>query len=276
MNKKFLLASLLFFCSFIISAQDTIMKTSGSRLIGKVTEINLNSIKYTTGMGSTLKISELDKAEVHSITYANGSKEFYAPLNNEQPVYYDEKPRTERAAPEKPAIYGKNIFAVNLFEICFTNFSCSYERMAADGKYSVKIPVSFGLGGKPVIHDYGQGSASTDFLQNKNYGVGVEFNVYPYGNTRHTFYVGLSGETGSFNYYSYHLYNNNGYTYASSFEKHVGIHYSGMIHIGGYIGLSDNFLLGGKIGMGFKREETIIQDYTRPRAQLDVNMAYRF
>ena len=49
-----------------------------------------------------------------------------------------------------------------------------------------------------------------------------------------------------------------------------------MVHIGGYIGISENFLIVAKLAIGYKKEETVFEDYTQFRAQLDLNLAYRF
>jgi hypothetical protein len=49
-----------------------------------------------------------------------------------------------------------------------------------------------------------------------------------------------------------------------------------MFHIGGNIGLTDKILLGGKMGLGYKHQETIFQDYTRFKMTIDLNLSYRF
>ena len=67
------------------------------------------------------------------------------------------------------------------------------------------------------------------------------------------------------------------YTTVTGHTKYEGMHYSGMVHLGGYLHMGDNFLIGCKIGVGFKREETIEPDnYTLPTAQFDFNLGYRF
>ena len=109
------------------------------------------------------------------------------------------------------------------------------------------------------------------------YSGGLEFNIYPFGQTRNTFYIGLSGVAGSFNYYLQTA--GSGYPYYYIPEpttKHIGAHYAGMLHLGGYLAPSENILIGAKFGAGYKREETIILDYTLPKVQFDLNLAYRF
>jgi len=276
--KIMLLLLMVFFFENII-AQDTIMKVNGVKIVVKVTEVNTSSVKYTAGNNTMDHLYEINKNDIHLITYQNGVKEFFAPLEILPP---DLKKITPTEIKRIDKIYGKNIVALNFFEMAFTNLSFSYERIFESGDFSIKIPLSFSLGGKPAFHDYGTGVETIDFLQNKIYGTGLEFNYYPLGQTRHTFYLGLSAAYGTFNYYTYSLNPNYNYNYynnynnAANFDKHLGIHYSGLIHVGGYLGLTDKILMGGKVGIGFKREETIFVDYTHPRVQLDFNLAYRF
>lgn len=157
----------------------------------------------------------------------------------------------------------------------FTNFSLSYERYFNDGKFSLKVPFSIGLGGKPNQNNYSSSFGDTHYLQNRLYSAGLEFNIYPFGQTRSTFYIGLSGVVGSFNYYQ-PLYPYSSCTYPVVYEKFTGSHGAGMIHLGGYLGLSENILVGAKMGVGYKKEETIYEDFTLPKVQFDLNLAYRF
>ena len=149
------------------------------------------------------------------------------------------------------------------------------------GNISIKIPFSIGLQGKPNTQDYTSDFYQTQFLQNRNYAAGLELNVYPFGQTKSTFYIGLSTFVGSFNYYkNVNDTINNGYggSYYNTVGqiKYTGMHYSGMVHLGFYLHLSDSFYMGAKLGLGFKREDTIVTNYTLPTAQFDFNLAYRF
>ncbi|HEY0030036.1 MAG TPA: hypothetical protein VGC65_04710 [Bacteroidia bacterium] len=277
MNKtKLVTASLLLFMlALSCSAQDTIYKITGAKIIVNVTEINSSAVKYK--FYNAESTGELLKSEIAYIVYANGLKEMYnmsaAPLKKSVAI-------TEIEPEKKPEKMHRNILAINCFDILFTNFSFSYERISKTGKYSLKIPLSFGLGGKPNMNNYESGYFNSYYLQNRIYGGGLEFNIYPFAQSRHTFYIGLSAVAGNFNYFitTPAVYDPaTGYYYPQApAEKHVGLHYAGMLHIGGYIGLSENLLLGGKLGLGYKHEETILTDYTTPKAQLDLNLAYRF
>jgi hypothetical protein len=217
--------------------------------------------------------AEIPRSEVSYIVYSNGLKELY------NPIVSGTVPAAALPEGKKP-LY--NVFAINCFDIFFTNFSCSYERFLKSGKYSFKVPVSVGLGGRPDQSDY---SASSEFnaqyLQNRLYSGGLEFNIYPFGMTRHNFYIGISGSAGSFAYYKnshYYIYNSMGAIsgYVNQSEKHIGAQYAGMLHIGGNLSLSENFVLGSKLGLGYKREETVYEDFTRAKVQFDFTLGYRF
>ncbi len=272
--------------SSTIYAQDTIRKTNGTTHIGKVLEISNEVVRYK--LQGTDVLFEINKTDIAQINFQNGIKEVYVvvahpkpPVAIEKPsepvkdVYYDKDRYVSKTEPVKKE-YGKNIFALNVFEMFFTNLGVSYERMLGDGALSIKIPFALGLGGRPNYNSYTGEVFSSIPLQNKNYSTGLELNFYPIKQTKSTFYIGLSGNYCEFKYYNYQ----SSYPYPSPQPTlryyYTGKQYSGMIHLGGNIGLTDNLLLGGKVAVGLRREETINDDFTMSRIQLDLNLAYRF
>ena len=276
--KLLFLLSLLIVIRFNISAQDMIYKTDETVISAKVLEINNSSVKYKLFNSSLEKVFEISKLDIHYIIYQNGTKEFYN--TNPKPAVVEQSNTNPIEKPKIREVH-RNIIAVNCFDMFFTNFSLSYERVLNSGKFSIKIPVSIGLQGKPNTQNYTSDVLHTEFLQNRNYAVGLDLNVYPFGQTHNTFYFGISTFAGSFNYYKDSTLNSNynSYNYSPTVVDHIkyiGTHYSAMLHIGGYLGLGDNFMIGAKLGVGFKREETIEEDYTMPVAQFDFNLAYRF
>lgn len=90
---KCLLVSVLFFAGVPVNAQDTINKTDGEKIIGKVLEIDDSSVKYKKsnnpdGPDYILKISEIS-----SIRYQNNETEVFA--KSEQPKKRDFAGMTE-------------------------------------------------------------------------------------------------------------------------------------------------------------------------------------
>ena len=275
------------FLSFEMTAQDMIHKTDESVISSKVMEINSTSVKYKLYGNTNEAMYELPKNDIHYIIYQNGTRENYN-TNVTKPSKpetitspYVESADSKRMDKESPKEYGKNIIALNCFDMVFTNFSASYERILKSGDISIKIPISIGLQGRPNTTNYTSDFYQTQFLQNRNYAAGLDLNIYPFGQKRNTFYIGLSTFGGTFKYYK-DITTVNVVTYGGTYTSIVGhteyegVHYSGMIHIGGYGGLSDHFLMGAKFGIGFKREDTIEEDYTLPVVQFDFNLAYRF
>lgn len=277
---KILLVSFFMFLVNNILGQDTVIFNSGIKAFVKVVEINNRTVKYAENGSSGIEVKEVSRSSINHIIYSNGVQEILEPATE---VYADPKRQSEspkiefvNVKPEKvETTYGKNMVAVNVFEFIFTNFGFSYERLFLNNRLSIKIPVAFGMGGKPVINDY-ENNASFTFAQNKNYSLGLELNTYPFPANKSNFYFGISALTGGFRYYKY---NYNSYKNGSSpnyFDEHLGIIYSCMFHVGGNIGLSEHLFIGVKGAMGLQYQETIYVDYTKPRAQLDLNLGYRF
>ena len=260
-----------------LHAQDMIYKTDETVITAKVLEINTSTVKYKLFSSSIDKVFELPKNNIHYIVYQNGTKEFY---NTTPATTYVETETAKQPVQKVNKDFHKNIIALNCFDMLFTNFSASYERVFNSGKISLKIPVSIGLQGKPNTSNYTSDFYETQFLQNRNYAAGLELNIYPFGQQRHVFYIGISTFAGSFNYYENITTTSTNYGYTATNiigqTEHEGTHYSGMIHLGGYIGLTDNLLLGAKLGVGFKRENTVVEDYTLPIVEFDFNLGYRF
>lgn len=275
--KKILIFFWVVLASFA-NAQDTIHKTDGNVVVGKITEINNSDVKFKMH-NSDISVTE-SKSNIHHIVYTNGLKEFY---NTSTGTRYTAPENTTIYSPLAAPIvhekkYGHHIISLNFFETIFTNFGFSYEHILPSGNFSFKIPVSFGLGSKPNEHNYNGTSENTDYMRNKIYGTGLEFNIYPLKAERSGFYVGLSGEYGKFIYFQLLNFpsSSSGFSGVYSYYRYTGVHYAGMFHLGGFVGLTDNLLLGGKMALGYKRQETILDDYTRFKCTLDLTMSYRF
>jgi hypothetical protein len=276
-NKFNVLAFLLFVC-LSAKAQDSIFKMDGTVIVGKIIQISEKRIDYT----SNGIIYSTNADGTGYIRFSNGVIESFNVI----------RPSLSTPTPEIKHVISKsdkkNIFAVNLFEIPFIHLGFSYERIFNHGNVSLKVPFSFSLGGPPDETAYIQNvngstnlSYRTTFMQNKIVASGLELNYYPVGQTRQTFYIGLSGLVGSFYYYSYDSSYYTPYYYSyypapTGKKRHMAMQYAGMVHLGGYITLTKNLLIGTKFALGYRREETIYVDYTMPKFQLDVNLALRF
>jgi len=262
----------LIFWSLVLQvpAQDTLVDVYGKMYFGKEQNRNDRILIFKTAE----KLLTFKMGNIGYIATSDGEER----INwNRYRAYTDTHKEWEG--------YKKNCIALNIADFAFVNLTLSYERIFNSGKNSIKIPLSVGLGGKPTQKFYTGAFEDLTFMKNKNYSAGLEFNYYPIGQTRHTYYLGLSIVAGSFNYYPPVLdtlntyYYNGGVNYYIDYTagpKHYGQHYAGMIHLGGILGISRELALGMKLGMGFRREETIIEDYTHFKLQGDLTLAYRF
>jgi hypothetical protein len=280
MKRKLLICMLFAFGCMWLQAQDTICKKDGTNIVAKVTEVNPTDLIYTLSTKGKEKTASIPIIDIAYIVYANGIKEVY---NKEKPtteITWENSNEQAKALKTSKPLY--NIFALNCFEMMFANLSVSYERILKSGRFSFKIPVSVGLGGRADFtgnkSDYSSDIGNTQFLQNRLYSGGLEFNYYPFKQTRNTFYLGVSGLAGRF-VYTQSSFNTSCFgtgNYCTDKTQHIGTHYAGMIHFGGYLGISEHFLMGAKIGLGYKREETIENDHLIPKVQIDFNLAHRF
>lgn len=250
-------------------AQDTIYFINGTVAHCKVLSIVRNEINY---MNNDTKVDvTVKKNEVGLIVYPNGYKEKYnfnrlrGGLKILYPVNSD----------------FKNTISIDFFEIAFKNVSFSYERFFNQGRFGIKIPISFGFGSRPNPNYYShKAEVNIDYLYNRIWGAGLEFNFYPLRQSKYNYYLGIEGNVGAFNYftnYSTLYYGPSGNLLNNwTTEKHQGNHYSGTIHLGGVISLSDRLFIGGKVGAGFKAETTVFSDFSKVRGKLAIYLGFRF
>lgn len=257
---------LIFFCLVTLHCvgQDTLIDIYGKQYIGTVVESGNRYLDFKTGD----KILAFPNESVGIIRQQNGIVERFN--WNRYRSYTDTHIPVEN--------FKQNVLAINVADFAFANLTVSYERIFKRGFTSIKIPVSVGLNGQPDLGPYTGEIAAMTFMKNKNYSAGFELNYYPLGQTRHNYYIGISTLAGSFFYYPGVMHYSQQYNYQviDPGSKKYGLHYSGMIHLGGNLGIAEHFTAGLKIAMGYKREETLIEDYTRFNMEGDATLAYKF
>ena len=77
MKRKLLAYLFLFFISYALSAQDTILKTNGDEIQVKVTDIGISEVKYHRFDNLTGPVYTLNKSEIVKITYEDGSQDVF-------------------------------------------------------------------------------------------------------------------------------------------------------------------------------------------------------
>ncbi len=75
--KKLLFLILVISSGNIINAQDIILKNDGQKIEGKIKEIGLNIIKYKKWNNLQGPVYNIEKENVQSITYENGTQDIF-------------------------------------------------------------------------------------------------------------------------------------------------------------------------------------------------------
>lgn len=258
--------TILLFTSIFSAAysQDTIYKIDGNVVIAKVVEISTAKIKYQLINSDYTTVIEEAKNDIGYIAFRGGTKEYYN--------YNRIKNKTAPGVPDKEFL--RNNIRINLLDFMFTNLTLSYEHVFGEqGKFSLKIPFSVGLNGTPNTGNYRSQFGNLYFAMNRMYASGLELNLYPLGQTRTNFYIGVSSMVGKF-FYNYQEYIPGTYTYTN--KQYEGLHLSVMMHFGMNATLSKHIGFNAKMAIGIKNEQTKTLDYSLLRFQPEVGFAYKF
>jgi len=160
-----------------INAQDKIFLKSGDKIEAKITEVNIDNIKYKNFSNLNGPVFTIPKKDINKVVYENG----------ESDIFKEEGFRRNR---------------INADVLAFTYngaFSASYERLNESGKFGYEIPIN--------VH----------MTEGEFYGLttGLNLKYYVSGSAK-GFYVGPTLALGVFDYfYDYGDYDW-GYEYAFS------------------------------------------------------------
>lgn len=181
--KKIAIILLITGFSFIAQlsfSQDIILLKNGSELKAKVLEINPLQIKYKMFSNINGPTYVVNKSDVVRITYEDGTADVFQIVDNTK--------KTEKT----PLDFDPNVIRFHFFDVVYSDFTVSYERIVASGKLGIQIPVGIG---------FNSNYATSNFNLNNQYYSGIGLNFYPTGNTRFQYLAGPSFRFG--NGYSY-------------------------------------------------------------------------
>lgn len=174
----------------ISNAQDTLYKENNVKVIGKVLEINKEQVKYKIAeVGPTYVI---DKNEVSKIAYMNGHVDSF-PVKNPISLYV-KAPKVDPLSKD----LGRNLIAINFFDILFRSITFSYERIFKSGNTSIKVPLSIGLNSLGSDPQSIMESRTGYYNSDKIFSTGLDFYSYPSGQGKDRFYYGPSVEYGMY------------------------------------------------------------------------------
>ncbi len=174
--RTYLYIALLFFATAQLRAQDTLFKTDGAEKLAKIFEVNETQVKYKLASNPEGPLYIIGKENVSRIHYANGIVENF-------PVIKSGSTIPGMKLDPRATDFGRNFISVNVLDMLSkTILTLGYEYTFKSGLFSLKVPVSFGL--------------DTDgyYYENKSFGTGLDFNLYPYGQGRANFFYGPSFE----------------------------------------------------------------------------------
>lgn len=173
MKKITILFVVLLSFSTGLFAQDYIylLDQGQSRIAAKNVKLGKSEIKYENYDTNDGRVYLLNPAQVKLIAYENGDIQYL------QAIETKTKQKEEYA-------FKKNLVTFHLFDLVFSNFTFSYERILNNGKIGFQIPFSFGYGS-------GNNVPSNDFVVNKFYS-GLNVNFYPTGQGKVRYVLGPS------------------------------------------------------------------------------------
>ena len=105
--KKRLLSLLTFFAFVISYSQDKIVMNSGEVLYGKVEEVSVTEIKYKKQDNLTGPVYTVNKTDVYSIHYENGTKDVFAAKEEKKNDDYVKKDEKKNSG-DNDDVYGGN------------------------------------------------------------------------------------------------------------------------------------------------------------------------
>jgi hypothetical protein len=214
--------------------QDIITRTDSARIEATIQSVGNDLIRYrlyASPDSSEYRISTLD---VLFVEFADGTRRVFS----QQAI---------RIQPASGADYhtdfGRNILSVSISDFLFVNTTFAYERISRSGKVGVKIPLSFGLDPREEFNDF--------YRRNKNFSVGLDLHIYPFGQGRFSYYLGPQVEYSSFNYYDYY-YDRNDPNAQTQFRSNTGNMFTFIASNGVYYQFSKSFVTAFDVGVGVR------------------------
>jgi hypothetical protein len=172
----YVLVVLFLLCGSKVFSQDIIFFKDGSKdtvVVEEVTDIIVSYKKYSRPEGPVYKIL---KTEVILIEYSNGTI-----LTIEEP-----KKTTPKPMRDVPVDWSPNIITANIFGAFIGNAHLAYERLNYEGNFGIRFNIIATL--LPKLTDVSMGLA------------GFDFNFYPAGQKRISYFLGPAFRLGYINY----------------------------------------------------------------------------
>ncbi len=225
-TKVFLFVSVLLLLNSVGYSQDIIFFKDGTKDSVKVLEIGIDLIAYKKFKRLNGPLYKVEKGKVILIEFEDGTIETI-----KAPIKKDDK------VDNYSILKKRNIFSINTFGLFLTNIHLGYENISADGTFGIKINAAL----SPI------------FLIDEGLAVfGADFNFYPYGQKKVSYFLGPSFRLGAFEEIPFTaVVFNNGFAYNAK----------------------SGFYLGGQFGIG---PGLVFDDEPIPYGFLMLNIGGRF
>ena len=256
MKALFVILVAIIVTSTQLFSQDIITLKNNFTIDAKNIIVTPDEVNYENFYDDTGKVLVLQKSKVVSILYQNGSKvKIYQP-----------------AVTVTQSTMGENLITFHFLDFVISNFTISYERIIANGKYGIQIPFSFGYSNKPtsIPVPLPWDSEYTNSLANQFY-TGITFNIYPSGQGKIKYFLGPALRFGSGKYYE----NWDNYSQNTNYSINTG--YVKFLVNNGIVFTFANSLSITAIGsIGIQHMYKVDTNPTQTTGALSVNMSYRF
>lgn len=222
---KYIFSLSIFFCAYVLNAQDIIYKKDNTKIEAKILEINQSEVRYKMFANPDGPLYIMYKSDVVKIEYPNGQVEVYNPEIKKEEAHnikddYVQNPKKDVSAYTPDFDLTRNIVSVNLLQVMLGFASASYEWVAPSGMVGIKIPVG-------VNFDSGNSiSLATLSEDNSDFFGGIAFNLYPKRKKRVAYVVGPYLQVGQFSYQAYQ------YPYSGYRTYMDGVYYAVYINNG--------------------------------------------
>lgn len=226
-----------------IIGQDVINLKNKTSIKAKVLNVGVKTISYKKSDNLDGPSYELRNREVNNILYENGTQEIIK-------------------AVAKDFSESKNVISFNYGDLAVSRVGISYERLFADAKLGVKVPISLSFSNYNYYNSYAKMQTGLDFI------------YYPLGQKTLTFYTGLSTRIGKINqgYYYYDYYD----PYYTSYYYPTESNFISMyVNNGLLVHFNDHFSISGQVGLGLRNVYQNNQ-YTDPHVNGELNASFRF
>jgi len=181
MKRIILITTALFFVMISITAQDFIyLRNHGDRIEATNVQVQHNKTTYSIFGNDPKQIFSIENDNISLIAFENGDLKFF---------------EIERNVSRKRN-FKKNLINYHLFDLVVNNFKLSYERIIANGKVGIQIPIAIGYADQDRISGF-------DNAHNKFY-TGLSLNFYPTGQGGVRYFTGPGIQVGNGYFTSYY------------------------------------------------------------------------